>query len=519
MRTEEVDVLVIGGGPAGAAFATITARAGLRVRVLEGKKFPRHHIGESLLAMSMPLLDSLGVTEDLDAAGFLRKTGAVFVWGAEHRRIDLEFPEPHRAYQVYRSEFDRLLLAHAARSGASVWQQQWARSVQPHGDDAGLRVVLSDGEQGRVEHRARMVVDASGLFQFTPRRLGSAQRLSGPHRIAVSGYYTGAERVSGYQAPNVISEASRDGWLWFIPLDATTTSVGFVGDAVDMTLPPAATLDDQIGTSELIASLLAPAQSVRTPRLLRYTNHIVADPLWRDGRVLIGDAAFFVDPLFSTGVHGALYSGTSAASATVSFLKDGLPEAELAEWYDRRMRAHYERVQTMVRLLYGINGTDSRFWRSRDLRDISDAQARTMARALGPISVPLFRTGQQASTLDLPPALAPLLSEFSTDPDPTCTVTAERLVLGHNIQVTHTLVRRGDHVVPAVGLVDPENRRPSVEVPHSSVAARLIGRLAHGPVVRSDWCHDSRLAALVSVLHSGQLVRDDLSARSEGCLR
>ncbi|MFI6172495.1 NAD(P)/FAD-dependent oxidoreductase [Nocardia sp. NPDC051052] len=516
MRTEQVDVIVIGGGPAGAAFATITARAGLQVRVLEGTKFPRHHIGESLLAMSMPLLGTLGVLEDLDSAGFLRKTGAVFVWGEKHRRLDLEFPAPHRAYQVYRSEFDTLLLNHAANSGAAVWQQQWARSTSAAADSR-MSTVVSDGAHGRTEHRARVVVDASGLFQFTPRRLGSAQRLSGPHRVAVSGYYTGADRVSGYQAPNVISEASRDGWLWFIPLDANTTSIGFVGDAADLKLSPAQTLTDQIGTTELIAALLRSASSARAPRLLRYTNHIVADPLWRDGRVLIGDTAFFVDPLFSTGVHGALYSGISAASAAVSFLNDGLPEHELADWYDRRMRAHYERVQTMVRLLYGINGTDSRFWSSRDLRHMSGAQARTIARALGPISVPLFRTGQQTNTLDLPPALVPLLSEFSTDPDPTCTVAAERIVLGHNIQITRTLVRRGDHLVPAVGLVDPENRRPSVEVPDSSVAARLIGRLAHGPVTRSEWCADSRLAALVSVLHSGQLVQEDMSADSEGC--
>jgi halogenation protein CepH len=514
MRNEEVDIVVIGGGPAGAAYATITARAGLRVRVLEGSRFPRHHIGESLLAMSMPLLRSLGVVDDLDAAGFLPKTGAVFVWGAQHRRLDLGFPAPYRAYQVTRGEFDRLLLGHAKQSGANVWQDQWVKSVLRSG--AGrVHGVVSDGDHGPTTHHAALVVDASGLFQFLHRRLGLCLQLNGPQRVAISGYYQGAGRLVGDQATNIISEACRDGWLWFIPLSPSLTSVGFVGDGLDLCDPPRQVLAEQIATTQLIASLLTDARATTRPRLLHYTNHIAAGPLWQDGYLLVGDCALFVDPLFSTGVHGALYGGTLAAAATVSVLQDQAPEAELAEWYDQRMRAHYARVQSMVQLLYGINGGQSRFWRSRDLQDMTDAEAEQVAQALGPISIPFFRTAHEHRTLDIPPALAPLLGEFWTNPVTNDAVTADRVALCDSVLARHTWTRRGDRLVRAVALTDPGNRRSTVEIPAASAEGRFIERLALGPVTCGEWRHDRRLTALMSVLNSSGLVQENMETARE----
>jgi halogenation protein CepH len=513
MLTKDADVVVIGGGPAGAAFATMAARAGLRVHVLEGKEFPRHHIGESLLAMSMPLLETLGLVPRLDEAGFLPKTGAVFVWGERRQRVDLGFPEPRRAYQVRRAHFDLLLLDHARSCGAEIYAGQWAKLVET--DSSGrVTAVVSDGEHGRTRHRARLTVDASGLFQFLPRKAGLPMDVSGPRRVALSGYYRGAGRITGDQATDIITEAARDGWLWFIPLDAETTSVGFVGDEEDLTAAPDEVLTRQIAATSLVRSLLEGAAPDGRTRLLRYTNHIVASPLWRDGRLLIGDTALFVDPLFSTGVHGALLGAVTAAAAVASHLVDGLGEEALADWYDATMRAHYHRVQTMVHLLYGINGRGSRFWASRDLSHLSPSDAEALAARLGPVSVPLFLAGHQAGSFDIPESLVPLLEEFATDPDPRAEVTGVRIALASGIEVKETFARRGDRVVPAVAVEDPRNRCPAVAIPAQESTAGLIRQLAAGPVPRQSWAGDPRLRRLVSVLHSCRLVVDATAVTS-----
>jgi halogenation protein CepH len=455
--------------------------------------------------MSMPLLETLGVVPLLDDGGFLPKSGAVFVWGGKKKRIDLGFPRPYRAYEVRRAHFDQILLDSASGAGATVFFGQWAKNIvrEPEGRLTGI---VSDGEHGPIHHQARIVVDASGLFQFMPKRMGLNVNISGPRRIAISAYYSGAGRVEGAQANNVISEATRDGWLWFIPLDEQTTSVGFVGDEDDLKSKPGAALVEQIGCSNLIRSLLDGATLEGHARLLRYTNHIVGDPLWQDGRILIGDAGLFVDPLFSTGVHGALYSGISAAAATVGHLADGLPEAEMAVWYDQTIREHYARVQTMVRLLYGINGGDSRFWSTRDLSDMSAADAEQTVRDLGSTSIPLFQAGLRDGVLDIPDALAPLLQSYAQSPSVRSRVSAPAITLAPAASVREGYMRHGDRVVPALAVHSSADRRAAVQVPADSPPAALLRRLAKGPVRRECWLNNSQLEPFVSVLKTSGLL-------------
>ncbi|WP_406090578.1 NAD(P)/FAD-dependent oxidoreductase [Streptomyces sp. NBC_01013] len=505
MVEEDVDVVVIGGGPAGSAYAAITARAGLSVRIVEGKEFPRHHIGESLLAMSIPLLEEIGVAPLLAAEGFLPKTGAVFVWGRDHKRIDLGFPAPGLAYQVRRARFDQILLDHAAVSGARVSHGQWVRGLLR--DTAG-RVcgVVSEGEDGPVTHRARLVVDASGLFQFLPKRLGLTVDVSGPRRVAISGYYEHAARVQGEQANNVISEATRDGWLWFIPLDEHVTSVGFVGDESDLSEKPHTVLAEQIATSTLVASLLEGSTPQGNARLLRYTNHIVADPLWHDGCVLVGDTAFFVDPLFSTGVHGALHSGVSAAAATIGLLCDGIAEADVADWYDSGIRKHYRRVQTMVRLLYGVNGGSSRFWTERDLSAMDPAEAQRIFNDLGDISIPLFQGWQRDGALPMPAALAALLDDARPSPTTKARLDADTIALSRGVSVRPVLSRHGGRLASALGVFGEGSDHAAVVVRADSPAVALVRALDRGRTPRSLWQDDRRLESLVSLLHSSGLI-------------
>ena len=173
----ETEVAVIGGGPGGSTVATTLARQGRQVLLLEREHFPRDHVGESLLPATMPILEELGVAEDVAAAGFLEKWGASMVWGVDHERWHWRFEEASRqyphSYQVVRAEFDRILLDHAAASGVDVRQGARVTSVEPREDATStLHLATAEGESS-VE--ARSVVDASGQSGLLARARGLRQ--------------------------------------------------------------------------------------------------------------------------------------------------------------------------------------------------------------------------------------------------------------------------------------------------------------------------------------------------------
>jgi halogenation protein CepH len=503
VSTEVIDVLVIGGGPSGACYSAIVARAGWRVRVLEGKNFPRHHIGESLLAASMPLLRDLGVLPALEGEGFLPKTGSMFVWN--DREIGLAMPAPARAFQVPRARFDQILLEHAARSGAGVQEGQWVRSIERLPDGNGYSV-HSEGDLGRQSHRARLVVDASGLFQFAAKRENLDIHLMGPQRLALSAYYRGAGRLTGFHQTNVISEATRDGWLWFIPLTEQLTSVGFVGDVLDYDGRSERHLSIQIAASLMVRELLGGADMERRPRLLRYTNHLVSPPLWWEDRIIIGDSAFFVDPLFSTGVHGALYSATLAASATNSVLAGDVKPHAAAAWYDREVRSHHGRIQHTIDLLYGIHPGTSRFWRSRDLSGMSARTADEFAFNLGALGVELFQHTFSASLLPIPVALQKVLDEFAGAPRPNADPPEGTLALASEVEVRRDFARRADGIVPCILIAHSRNRRFPVRVPFDHPAAVVMPDLLAGRPTIAASERTAQVRQLLSLLATADLV-------------
>jgi halogenation protein CepH len=367
----DVDVIVIGGGPAGSTAAGFLAQTGVRVLLLEKDHFPRYHIGESLLSATLPILDALGVTPAIEAAGFIRKPGGTFVWGNQREPWSFFFREdpggrPH-AYHVVRSEFDHILLRHAAALGVDVREGQRVHEV---GYDGRVRVTAFDEHGAALEAQAAYVIDASGQQAVLGRREGLRQFNPFFKNLAIFGYYEDAQRLDGTVAGNILSAAFTDGWFWFIPLHDGTTSVGAVVDARRYAGEAAN------GVAELYQCLIAAcapiAERVRSARLVSAIRVIrdysyCSTRFYGPGYLLAGDAACFIDPVFSTGVHLACLSAYLAAQ-TVGAILQGAPESAAQRQYDSQYRAAFERYLDFLYFFYDHHSDpDSYFWTARKI--------------------------------------------------------------------------------------------------------------------------------------------------------
>jgi halogenation protein CepH len=365
------DVVVIGGGPAGSVAATVLADAGHRVVVFERERFPRYHIGESLLSATLPILDAVGATPKIEAHGFLRKPGGTFQWGRQQAPWSFWFREdpggrPH-AYQVVRAEFDQLLLENARAHGAEVHEEHAVTHVETEGAAPVLEVRARDGATHRVA--PRFVIDASGQTALIGRARGFRQFNEFFKNLAVFGYFTGAERLPGELANHILSAAFADGWFWYIPLHDGTMSVGAVVDAKrwrDVAdADPEATYRGLIARCPAIADRLARATLVSPVRIIRDYSYS-STQFWGPGWLLAGDAACFIDPVFSTGVHLACLAGFLGAKAADAILAGALPEAEALAGYEASYRAAFERYLRFLYFFYDHNeDPDSYFWTAR----------------------------------------------------------------------------------------------------------------------------------------------------------
>src|SRR5437016_4669566 len=227
------DVIVIGGGPGGSTTATVLARQGWQVLLLERERFPRDHIGESLLPASIPVLEELGVLPAVQEAGFLQKWGATMVWGTDQTPWSWYFREtnpryPH-AYQVWRPHFDQLLLDNSRAHGVEVREGHQVVEVLFEDDRARGVGYTADGTAGIA--RARFVVDASGQGALLGRTLQLRRWDSFFQNLAVYGYFAGAQRLPVPDNTNIFIESYPHGWFWHIPLHTGQTSLGAVVDS------------------------------------------------------------------------------------------------------------------------------------------------------------------------------------------------------------------------------------------------------------------------------------------------
>jgi len=340
---EAFDVVVVGGGPGGSSTSTFLADGGLRVALFERERFPRFHVGESLMPATMLLLEELGAKAAVEERGFQLKYGASFI-DEENNAATQTFyflpgqPWPNYSYQVPRAEFDTVLLEHATKRGVTVFQPATVEGTE---FDAGGVTLTVSGENGRFSVRAKMLVDASGRDALLATRYGRRTRIPNLGKVALFAHYKGAARRSGLEEGNIRVYVFREGWFWWIPLAGDVTSVGAVCHARTVkqwTGEPDGLLDAMIARSRGVSENLAGAVRI-TPvhRVANFSYH--NSPVVGDRFVAVGDAIAFVDPIFSGGVYIALRTGQLAAAAILQAFRAGDFSARRFAAYERRVHA------------------------------------------------------------------------------------------------------------------------------------------------------------------------------------
>lgn len=401
-RADEYDVIVAGGGPGGSTLAALVALQGHRVLVLEKEKFPRYQIGESLLPSTVHGVCRLtGASDSLAEAGFTRKLGGTFRWGQREEPWTFSFSVSSNiaratsfAYQVERSKFDQILLDNSRRQGAEVREECAVTEVLRDGERV-VGVAYSDREQNEHRVRAKFVVDASGNRSQIYKLTGGTREYSQFFRsLALFGYYEDGKRLPDPCSGNILSAAFDSGWFWYIPLSPKLTSVGAVvrsDMASKIQGDRERALDALIQECPMVRDYLGNATRVKTGQYgqLRvrkdYSYHNTK--FWVPGLILIGDAACFVDPVFSSGVHLATYSALLAARSINSILAGLVSEEAAFGEFENRYRREYSVFYEFLMAFYDVNvSEDSYFWAAKKITRNSHAELESFVDLVGGIS-------------------------------------------------------------------------------------------------------------------------------------
>jgi len=313
------DVLVIGGGPAGSTISALLAERGRDVVMLEKDRHPRFHIGESLLPHNLPLFERLGVASEIESIG-MPKYGVEFVSPWHERPTLFDFSEGwdkgfSSAYQVRRSEFDRILFFNAARKGARTVEACRVMTVRFGGSGAQVTALQDNGVE-RHWH-TRFVVDASGRDTFLANRFGIKRRSAKHNSAALFGHFSGATRLPGRAEGNISIFWFEHGWFWFIPLADGATSVGVVCWPYYMKTRKTSPERFLLETIELCPSLADRLCGARLISPVSATGNYSygTDRAGGERYIMLGDAYTFIDPVFSTGVYLAMHSAFAGSEA------------------------------------------------------------------------------------------------------------------------------------------------------------------------------------------------------------
>jgi halogenation protein CepH len=368
--SKEYDIAIIGAGPAGSTTAGLLAKQGYRVLVVEREKFPRYHIGESLVPGTRPVLEELGIFDEVARFGFTNKPGATLRWGRERDLWSIFFEEAGpfgHSFQVVRSEFDYLLLKNARRLGATVLEDTQVVDIIFEGERCVGFTYAKTGGGPTASVRANLVVDASGQSTLLARKQKLIEWDEQLKNIAIWAYYQGGLNLDGEKTGNILIENILEGWIWVIPLHDGTQSVGWVTPVSNvkgrenLEQSYQRIIDGSLDTKRLLASATR-VSDFRTARDWSYRSRQFYGP----GFLLVGDAAAFVDPLFSTGVFLAMSGGSLAARIIGDVLKQPEREQELFRHYDETYKEFLGSVLSFVYYFYDASKAKEQYWERAD---------------------------------------------------------------------------------------------------------------------------------------------------------
>jgi flavin-dependent dehydrogenase len=358
----ENEVLIIGGGPAGTSTAAILAEHGHKVLVIEREKFPRYHVGESLIPFTFGPLERLGLIPTMKKSHFTKKFSVSFVQPDGRRSQPFYFFNRYdretvaQTWQVMRSEFDQMLMEHARGKGAEVREETTVTQLLK--DDSGRIIgVEVQNKDGTKEHLlAKLVIDASGKEAFASVREG--WRVGDPYlnKVAVWTYYKGSKRETGIdEGATTIAFVPDKGWFWHIPMHDDMVSVGVVAEGKylsrDGVKDPKAMFEREIGENQWIKEHLSEGACTGefwiTSEYTRYAKYGAAP-----GLLLVGDAYAFLDPVFSSGVLLALKSGVLAGDAVHAALVAGDLSPQRFAGYAGTMRQGLDNMRKLIYAFY-----------------------------------------------------------------------------------------------------------------------------------------------------------------------
>ncbi len=371
MPDEHYDVIIIGGGPAGSTAAALLAERQHRVLLLEKEKFPRYHIGESLLPFTYYPLKRLGLVERMRQSSFVKKYSAQFVSTSGKASQPFYFfnrysPDVAQTWQVVRSEFDLMLLDNAREKGATVMEETVVKQfLKDHGRVIGVRAEQKNGTV--LEFRAPMTLDCSGR-----EALAAVQhqwRLGDPklHKVAVWTYYRGAKRDPGIDAgATTVAYVPEKGWFWYIPQHEDKVSVGVVAEGNYLTRggvkAPEKIFQREVEQNLWIKEHLACGKQTGPYWITgEYSCH--SRYCGTEGLLLAGDAYCFLDPVFSSGVMLALKSGMLASDVIHEAIQAQDFSPTRFTDYARTLREGIENMRKLVYVFYDPEFSFSRVTR------------------------------------------------------------------------------------------------------------------------------------------------------------
>ncbi|MDB6058139.1 MAG: hypothetical protein JWO95_1983 [Verrucomicrobiales bacterium] len=364
---ENFDAIIIGAGPAGSSASAILAEKGRRVLVLEREKFPRYHIGESLLPFTYAPLQRLGLIDEMKKSAFVKKYSVQFVSMSGKASQPFYFYNRYdkdtvaQTWQVLRSEFDSMLVQNAREHGATVREETTVTELIKEGNRVvGVRAKDKSGAVN--EYRAPMTLDCSGKESFTASRNNWRTRDPELNKVAVWTYYKGAKRDAGMdEGATTVAFVPDKGWFWYIPLHNDVVSVGVVAEGKYLTRDGVRDTKEmfhrEVEQNAWIKEYCSHGQTTGQYYITNeYTFH--SRHCGMDGLLLVGDAFCFLDPVFSSGVMLALKSGVMAGDLVDAALTANDFSAQRFVDYAKHLR---EGVENMRKLIYAFYNPDFSF--------------------------------------------------------------------------------------------------------------------------------------------------------------